>query len=94
MFHEVLLIALSFALVTCHIKNYCEEELCDLTPYEHITCEATGTLLPDCPSDARVVPLTKKDIHLIVDLHNGARNNLASGNEGFNPAVRMTTMVS
>jgi hypothetical protein len=90
-----LLLVISIALVSSAIVNYCDHGLCDMTDYKHITCEATGTLMPSCPSDARVVPLSRANIQQILDLHNQYRNELASGSEEeFDSAAKMSTIVS
>lgn len=84
--------------LTSAIVDYCpqSQELCKLTTFsQHITCGATGDLLPSCPSDAQTIDLTNDNIQQIVDLHNQYRNKIAGGNEPrFSPAAKMTTMVS
>lgn len=77
------------------VYNYCQADICGLTEFNHITCEATGEFSPSCPSDARSVPITEDIKAKILDLHNKHRNKIAGGNEpGYNTAAKMTTMVS
>ena len=93
---SVFLLVLAFG--TPAVVNYCnfsDVDLCSITGFQHITCDATGDFMPSCPSDARVVPITDEYQKQIVDLHNKYRNQIASGQqEGFSAAAKMTTMVS
>lgn len=90
-----MLIALWVELSTSAIVDYCNQGLCGDSIFEHITCEATGTLLPTCPDDARATALTHVNIKQILELHNELRNKIANGHQpGFMPATRMTTVVS
>ncbi|KAG5667676.1 hypothetical protein PVAND_015648 [Polypedilum vanderplanki] len=75
------------------VYNYCNQDLCKLTSYKHITCTATGDFSPSCSADASEVSLTDSDKQKILKLHNKHRNKIASGNEpGFNPATKMLTV--
>lgn len=91
---SVVLLVLSISYAA-GIVNYCgQPELCKLTGFQHITCDATGDLLPSCPPDARVVELSDENIQQILEKHNFYRNKIAGGDEpGFNPAARMSAMV-
>lgn len=80
----------SFAL------NYCDQSkrLCNLTGYQHITCESNGAFSPFCPPKARIVPIDQH-IEQILDEHNKKRNEIAGGNTlNFNAAAKMPTLVS
>lgn len=92
---SILLVAVWIGLSSSAIVDYCNQGLCGDSIFEHITCEATGTLLPSCPDDARATSLTHVNIKQILELHNELRNKIASGHQpGFLHANRMTTMVS
>lgn len=91
---KLFVLAISIGVATPAIYNYCNFDLCKLTPYEHITCSATGDLAPSCSSDASVIELTDADKQKILDLHNKYRNKIANGDEpGFKSAAKMATMV-
>lgn len=88
------LIALWLRISSSAIVDYCNHGLCGDSIFEHITCEATGTLLPTCPDDARAIGITPVNIKQILELHNEVRNKIASGHQpGFQPAARMATVV-
>lgn len=88
------LIALLLRTSSSAIVDYCNQGLCADSIFEHITCEATGTLLPTCPDDARAIGISPVNIKQILELHNEVRNKIANGHQpGFQPAARMTTVV-
>lgn len=89
---ELLVSAIFIGLVAGKSK-YCELDLCP-NGKKHIACGNLGAFLSNCPSDKRLVNLSKTEIQLIVDSHNLLRNKIASGKENrFSPAARMATMV-
>jgi hypothetical protein len=73
--------------------DYCDSKLCP-GGAKHIACGNSGNFASSCPPDRQLVSLSKSDIQLFLKSHNKLRNKIASGQEaGFNPAVRMATMV-
>lgn len=68
--------------------DYCE--ICN----NHIACNNNGELSVKCPRDARIFPLSAKEIDTILIAHNTARNKIAGGREfGFPMASRMMAVV-
>lgn len=92
---ECSIIALLLSVGSCAV-SYCDmnKRLCNLTGYQHITCESKGAFAPDCPPNAQLV---KIDAHIerILNEHNKKRNEIAGGKTyGFNAALKMPTLVS
>lgn len=79
-----------------HALNYCDQNkrLCNLTGYQHITCESNGAFSPLCPPKARIIQIDQH-IEQILDEHNKKRNEIAGGKTmNFNTAAKMPTIVS
>lgn len=91
---SALIVALSMGS-TLAIIGYCDQDLCGLTEYNHITCGATGAFSHSCPRDKREVEMTEAMKTQLLDEHNKKRNAIAGGNEpGYQTAAKMSTMVS
>ncbi|XP_070497945.1 antigen 5 like allergen Cul n 1-like [Chironomus tepperi] len=82
------LVLYSFSVISS-VSGYCS--LCA----GHIACNTTGDLSIFCPPDARVIPLGAQEINVLLDVHNGYRNTVASGlTPGLSsaPASRMMAL--
>lgn len=61
---------------------------------KHIACENSGDFRDTCPRERRLVPMTKDLVNLILKLHNGYRNDIATGKvRGYEKANQMIEMV-
>uniref|UniRef100_A0A1Q3FSA1 Venom allergen-1 n=2 Tax=Culex tarsalis TaxID=7177 RepID=A0A1Q3FSA1_CULTA len=80
---------------------YCREDLClqydqfgRLVQKKHVACGHDGSFAEDCPTGRTLFKLDSQIRAFIIHLHNEARNRLANGSlEGFEPALRMTSVV-
>lgn len=77
---------------------YCDPDLCRLyngthfVVHEHIGCNNNGTLSPLC-GDADLVDMNQRRINLLLDLHNAARNKIATGKlPGYKSAAAMSVV--
>lgn len=74
--------------------KYCADGLC-YPGNPHIGCGHSGDFADTCPEDRHILKLSKDEIQAFLDHHNANRHKIANGEEpGFNPAIRMATMVN
>lgn len=61
----------------------------------HVGCRSRGQFTSDCPKNAHILPIFRKEIDAILIAHNTARNKIAEGREGGLPqASQMMATVS
>lgn len=72
--------------------DYCSKDIC--SAQNHVACKNTGDFGSSCPTERSVVPMTPEVIALLLQKHNTARMNIASGKvSGFSTANKMIQMV-
>ena len=68
-----ILITILFGFIAAQNTLYCD--ICT----NHIACRNNASFSVKCPSNAKMIELSKDEIEIILDVHNSLRNTIASG---------------